>query len=439
MVNELNPELAPRFAFLGFCDRAETITKGHQMLWHYNILGLSYSRVFYVLPANLKGQKLVTAIFRPRAGEQFKLKFRCAATQKEFEIVIHISSVSYSERADISTPVQETFSDEPPDGWVFHVDSLTPDIFVFERGVYKVYLSSDSGEICLSEITIWNAEVPPYNADDIAAIKSNPLGKKIVRSQFKCKLCGESLRVYAGLERSPKLEGEGWIWNLDIQHDRFRCECSAHDFSLEPLKKGLHGLLRDNFDKMMEGPEGSTFSSVRLYEDSALQEYCKQFQELIASDPTEEKVQLFLESHEIFFSLFLPVKLISKPRVLTKYVADFAVLNERKELLLIEIEKPGLQLLRRDGVITADLQHAFGQVQDWLRVFDDHRAAALDAWELKLDDVAKVRAVIVAGRTPTDEEDNRRLRSENRGDIEFYTHDDLLKSVVGLVKHVANV
>ena len=56
-----------------------------------------------------------------------------------------------------------------------------------------------------------------------------------------------------------------------------------------------------------------------------------------------------------------------------------------------------------------------------------------------MDDVAKVRGIVIACRTPTDDEENRRLRSEGRTDIELYTHDDLLKSVVGLVKQVANV
>ena len=180
-------------------------------------------------------------------------------------------------------------------------------------------------------------------------------------------------------------------------------------------------------------------NSVRLYEDSTLQEYCRQFKELIDSDPVEEKVQEFLATHEVFFTSFLPRRLMLKPPILTEYRADFAILNERKELLLIEIERPGLQLLRKDGLITADLQHAFGQVQDWCRVFEDHRVAALAAWGLHVEDVAKVRGVVIAGRTPGDESEERRLRSEKRGDLEFYTLDNLLKAVTGLVRQVASI
>jgi hypothetical protein len=95
-------------------------------------------------------------------------------------------------------------------------------------------------------------------------------------------------------------------------------------------------------------------------------------------------------------------------------------------------------LLRRDGVITADLQRAFSQVQDWFRVFHDHRAAALDILGLRLADVANVRGVVVAGRTPSEEADARRLRSERRNEIEFYTYDDLLKGVTGVIRQVSN-
>jgi hypothetical protein len=130
--------------------------------------------------------------------------------------------------------------------------------------------------------------------------------------------------------------------------------------------------------------------------------------------------------------------LIAKPRILASHFADFAILNERRELLLVEIERPGMRLMRKDGVITADLQHAFSQVQDWFRVIHDHRAAALDTLGLLLTEVANVRGVVVAGRTPPDEAGARRLRSERRSDVEFYTYDDLLKGVTGVIRQVSN-
>lgn len=431
----MKEDRAPRFVFLGFCDRAETITKGHQALWHQNILGLSRSRLFYILPVNLRGQKIATAVFRPCAGDQFKLVFRCAPRNRQFDFTIGISSVTEARRTSETAPAETKELLEGGDGWVLNVAPLDFDVFVFEGGVYDVYLSTESGEDRLGDVVLSNAEVPQFTPEEVAAIKSNPFGMKVVRVEFKCVLCGESLRAYAGLESNTKLEGEGWKRNTDLLDDRFRCTCGVNDFSLEPIRKGLHGFLRASFDKVTQGP---VFSSIRMYEDSVLAEHCRQFSELINSNPKEEKIQTFLESHEIFFSTFAPRRLMVKPRVLANYFADFAILNERSELLLVEIERPGMLLLRRDGVITADLQRAFSQVQDWFRVFHDHRAAALDILGLRLADVANVRGVVVAGRTPSEEADARRLRSERRNEIEFYTYDDLLKGVTGVIRQVSN-
>jgi hypothetical protein len=125
--------------------------------------------------------------------------------------------------------------------------------------------------------------------------------------------------------------------------------------------------------------------------------------------------------------------------VLAKYHVDFAILTRRKELVLIELERPGLRLLRKDGSITADLQHALTQVHSWLQVFSDHRGAALDAFDLKLSDVTKIRGAVIAGRDPKNEAQNRLLRERLCGDIEFYTYDDILSFVKSLLKQIANV
>lgn len=414
--------------------------KGPHVLWHRNVLGLSMSRVFHFLPVNLRDQIVAFAWYRPSPGEAFKIIFRTDRMAKpaQIELSIQLSQVVAVERRTDLEPIQTTEMSEGPNGWHLEFHRLDTDLVIFEPGVYKVYLASDCEELYLGEVTIFNAERQPFSADEIAAIRSNPFGSKLIRMAIKCNFCGSELRCYAGLQRDAKLESEGFTWNLDIQRDRFQCQCGAHDFSLRPIKNGLHGALQQSFARIPRDADLSSVSSVRLYEDSVIQEYCRQFKELIDSRPGEQIVQTFLEKHEIFFSAFMPKRLMVKPPILTEYFADFAILNERKELLLIEIERPGLLLLRRDGVVTADLQHAYGQVQDWCRVFDDHRAAALDAWGLHLEDVAKVRGVVIAGRTPANEDEERRLRSENRGDIEFYTHDDLLKGVVGLVRHVAN-
>jgi len=176
-----------------------------------------------------------------------------------------------------------------------------------------------------------------------------------------------------------------------------------------------------------------------MYERTALEQYCRELLKLIETDTPEEELQNFLESHPIFFHLFLPTKIILKPPILTKYFADFAILNARNELLLVEIERSNLKLLKKDGGKTAELEHAFYQVRTWKQVIDDHRGAALDALSLELKEVANVKGVVVAGRKPPDERKLRMLRSVSSADIELYTYDDLLGAVTELIKHVANV
>jgi hypothetical protein len=172
---------------------------------------------------------------------------------------------------------------------------------------------------------------------------------------------------------------------------------------------------------------------------SALEEYCKQFLELIEADTAEEKIQKFLQSHPIFFLPFLPEMLMFKTAVLTRYRVDFALLNERGLLVLIELERPRLHLLKKDGGITAELQHALDQVRGWLQVFANHKGAALDAFNLKLYDVAKVKGIVIAGRSPQDKDQAMRLRCMSWVDIDLYTFDDLLHAVTEMIKRLTNV
>lgn len=225
-------------------------------------------------------------------------------------------------------------------------------------------------------------------------------------------------------------------WNLDITQDEFICSCGKTRFSTASIKTGLHGLLRRNVSPLT----GNNLSSVRLYETTTLEQYCREILKLINADTGEEKLQLFLESHPIFFHVFQPRKILFKPPILTQYVADFALLNARNELLLVEIERPQLKMLKKDGGNTADLEHAFHQVRTCKQVLDDHKVAALEAIaDLKANEVAKVKGVVVAGRRPSDEKMVRMLRSLSNAEIELFTYDDLLESVTELIEHVANI
>jgi hypothetical protein len=432
---DLNIPKAPRLAFLGFCDRVAEITNGPPLFWYRDLLGISMVRVSHLFPLNLKGQKLVAAIYDPRSGDNFKLLFRGGESQQPFEISLLVQMTQHpgAENATITGP--SVADGSVVAGWFLIANEISTDVMVNEPGEYRVFFSSGVSEEYVGTAILAHAAVPPLGEEEIAAIKSDPLGAKTVRMEISCKFCGDSLKAYTGIERQDLLEKEGWLWSQGIQQEKFVCNCGKTSFSLIPIRTGLHGLLRRNLNL----GTNSHVSTVRQYEKSALEESCRRFLKLISSDPGEEDVQKFLEENTIFFHPFLPEKLMFKKPVLTKYFVDFAILNNRQELLLIEIERPGLRLLKKDGGVTADLQHALDQVRHWIQVFDDHRVAALEAFNLKLDEVAKVRGVVIAGRKPRVEKYARILRSTSWGDIELLTYDDLLRGVTEIIKHVANV
>jgi len=131
-------------------------------------------------------------------------------------------------------------------------------------------------------------------------------------------------------------------------------------------------------------------------------------------------------------------RLIPKPKILNKYVADFAILNQRKELVLIEIEKAETRLLTKDRQIAAELQHAVTQVTNWIQEVNDHKAAVLSSLHIELREVAVIRGIVIAGRSPVEDEDARSLRRAFSGDVDFYTFDDLLRDTTEIIRRVAN-
>lgn len=426
----------PRIAFLGFCERAETLTEGHVVFWKQNLLGLSNMRAFYVFPANLRGLTFVIAMYRPSAGESFKLIFRSSTGAPPFDITFNIQGFTQAGTEPDSKIVEtEHMTGILSQGWQLAAITLGTNALVLAEGNYDIFLTESNGEQYVGYVTLVQAIVPPYTPEQINAIKSDPLARKFVRLQYSCKSCPDQFKAYAGVERSESLEQQGFQWNLDIQQETFVCSCGNTFLSLLSIKMGLHGLLQRNID-----PQTSQkFSSVRLYEQTTLEQFCRELLALIDAPSKEEELQNFLESHPVFFHIFVPKKILFKPRILTKHVADFAVLNTRDELLLIEIERPGIPLLKRDGDITAGLGHALFQVRTWMQDVNDHRAAILDAWDIEIREVARVRGVVVAGRRPKDEKMLRLLRSVSSTDTELFTYDDLLNSITELIRHIANV
>jgi hypothetical protein len=176
--------------------------------------------------------------------------------------------------------------------------------------------------------------LPPYSPDQIAALRTDPLARRMVRLNYGCSECGSRLMVYTALERDLQQEDQGRKWFAELPEE-FQCSCGKMRFSLEYRRTGLHGVLGGNLTPADE----TTTTFIKLYETTKLKADCREFKTLLEADSPEQRLQDFLEKNLIFFSRFSALRLIPKPQIQRKYVADFAILNHRKELILIEIEK----------------------------------------------------------------------------------------------------
>ena len=173
---------------------------------------------------------------------------------------------------------------------------------------------------------------------------------------------------------------------------------------------------------------------------SPLQAVCGQFEALLDQNPAEEQVQQFMESNPLVLHQFSPDRVFFKSPILTTYKTDIAVLTSKRELLLIELERPSTRLLKKDGGIAATMQHALDQVRDWLHMIDEHRAAVLKCLNLQPEEVSTIRGVVILGRDRDYRGDHlRKLKWTDFGRIAFFTYDDLLRSLVNLTRMVTEL
>lgn len=334
----------------------------------------------------------------------------------------------------ISGVASESFVYSPIDspGWTPFLTSVSGGIMM-RPGNLSVVLVKDKDEYPIGNLVFGVADPTPLTEDRLAAIRSDPLASKTVKFRISCKECDSVLQTYASLDRDAGKQPPDHQWYEDLGSE-FRCYCGKSTFPLDMIRKNLHGLLgRDTTDL-------GQVSFTRLYEDDALRDVASEFVKLLDKDPPEEAVQEHIKANPVLLQQFSPQRIFFKPRILGKYVADIAIVNQKSELLLVEIEKPGKRLLRKDGNMSADAQHAFGQVTDWLYEIDHHRATVLDGLDLKPSEITKVRGVVIMGRDRAhDERALRKLKWRDTGEVGLFTYDDMVASVANLTRTMGDL
>ncbi len=270
--------------------------------------------------------------------------------------------------------------------------------------------------------------------DRVAAIRAKPHAAKRVHVQLSCRNCDESIHAYAGIEKDDALELEGWQWYESLP-DEFTCSCGeTSNIDLTYIRSNLHGLLGDT---LRTGPR---VSLTHMHDPDSLERIFNDFSGLLEEQPAEEELQQFIEDNPVLLHTFSPDRVFYKKPILAKHQTDFAVVSSSKELVLIEIEKSSIRLLRKDGGVTAASTHAFDQVRDWLHEADEHRPAVLEAFDLSPDEVTQVRGAVICGRDQGyDAEALRKLKATRYERIVFLTYDDLLRSLGILIRSLVEM
>lgn len=316
-----------------------------------------------------------------------------------------------------------------PDTWTT-IPLPTDDLIITSPGSHSIFLSKAEQEFKIGTIYFGWGPVFSLTEDQIAAIKSNPNAPKHVFFDISCTSCGDKITIYSGLERKLEEEKKGTIWYQDLS-DKFICGCGKLESDLTFMRKNMHALLVSSFNNRGE------VSFTRMYERDSLELTIANFGKLLDSDPLEGPVQKFIEKNSILLNQFSPQRIFFKKNILNDYQTDIAILNHKRELILIELEQPGKKILTKKGEVAADLHHAVGQATDWLHIITDYRSAVLHDLGLELSDVTKIKSVVIVGRDKGyDARHLRKLKCINFGDVEFFTYDDLVNSLVSLVREM---
>jgi hypothetical protein len=300
-------------------------------------------------------------------------------------------------------------------------------------GNYYIFSRYSNNEDVIGLVEFVYQQCPPLTPEIIKALESDPYSAQFIKMELNCEKCGNEFSIYSSIKRFPQLEKEGCIWQYDLA-ESIICECGGISYDMKYYKESLHGLLDRDIQEVSRRQH-----YVRRYAHSEIKRIVRGLTELLDKHDDEMTFQKFIENNKVLLARFHARKLYIKPDVLGKFQADFAIFDTRKQLLFIEMEKPGIKLFKKDGHPTADLMHAYGQVRDWVREYEKHPGAVLECFKLKPDEVMAVKGVIIAGRSTNEQQEHmqRHLSRPPYTEVEFLTFDDLAKSLLQISRDLA--
>lgn len=314
-------------------------------------------------------------------------------------------------------------------------------VFTFQEGEgmipapdrYRVVLQREKSSVTIGSLYFAEVCAPPLTEERKEYIRGQEHVAKTVKYGLECKLCKDTIRMYAALEQKPEMEKDSCHWYQDLP-DEFRCKCGESTISLRSIRENLHAVLG-----VPIGPSGNIAFENQLNSD-VLSGIVSEFKSLLNTDPPEQVIQSYIEQRPVFFHRFAANDVLPKRPVLTEHVTDFVLLTKDRGVILVEIERASTRLVKKHGGIAAPLQHAMDQVRDWLHASKVERSAVLRGFGIDARDVGEIRGVVIAGRDDKyPKEHLLRLKAIDFGEVEFLTYDDLANGVASLAGDIRRI
>ncbi|ARU27790.1 Shedu anti-phage system protein SduA domain-containing protein [Cellvibrio sp. PSBB006] len=308
-------------------------------------------------------------------------------------------------------------------------------VLIEEPGVVAIFLRNKKNkeEMWLSEIIFTYNPQKPLNANDVQGIRSRLMSYKEAKLEIKCTSCNQKFPAYTGLSRSTKLENDGCIWQSDLP-EYFRCKCGKVNAPLRYCKESMHALL---FQKFLSAESTSTQN---LYSKNSINSVVGDFIGILQTENNESVIQRFIEENPVMLCMFNAKKVFNKPEIIGNHQADFAVLDANNNLIFIEIERPKMRLFKRNGHETADLNHAYSQVSDWLFEIRRSKNQVLEKMELSEKDINKITGFVIAGIKDNENKVfyNRHQQKNENKLIGFISLDELATAVLNMSRSLEN-
>jgi hypothetical protein len=424
--------------FLGVCERA--LIRGDGVMQDLYGFGDMLPLAFF--PQNLQGVYLVIALHRDNINSEVKITLKSktrpevtawrnltpytGAVLKPPSVIGYkqpyqvIKETSNKNESGAITPLL-TRSD-----FIYKTFCIPcPPLIVMEPTDIDVLVNLGSTENKIGTFRCEFVETPTISEEERTAIMSRLSASAGIKLILGCKNCGETKGFYILLNpNGPVPEDFKNDMPLMNASDEWNCRCGQSKASLVYAKRGLHEVFR--ISSLKGGHDNLEYKP--LYQRGALAAIAQEYQHLIMEHTDDEEiVQKFLEDKQILWNFLAPKRIWKKPPILSKYKADFAILNPHRILYFVEIETPSTKLSKkRGGGLHSELQAGLDQIRDWKKEVSDRREAVLDGLGLKQQDVHDVKFILIAGmaaKTPT--EDLAKLRSMSSDADSIFCFDDL--------------